>query len=234
MLRKISIKIHLAAFFFFSIFNLIASDTDEISGSGDIFEKLGAVIDGHDIFQDSENKTVTLTELSHNKDVIVFSLNYFQCKDICSFQFKDMKEKIATLDSELLAKVLFLSISFDSRDKFKEAKAKEEIFNKEKKLPWKFLVGPESSIQKLSKSVNFFYKYEKEQDVFAHGAGLFFLSSPGLKFKRYLYGIINKPEDIRKAIYDTSSSSIGPIFDRMKLFIQKTFQAEYGRYKNRF
>lgn len=236
MLRKKLTHFTLTTFFFsLATLSLIAEDNNDLSGTQEIFKKLGTVIDGKITLTDSDNKSVSLHELSEGKKVIVFSLNYFKCKDICSFQLKDMKEKIPTLGSDILDKTLFLSISFDFRDTYQDAKIKEDIFNKDKKLPWKFLVGSsENSIQKLSQAINFYYNYDKEEDVFAHGAGLFFLSCPDLTFKRYLYGIIYKPEDLRKAIYDTSHSSIGSFFDRMKLFMKKTFQKEYGRYKDRF
>src|SRR4029079_15603994 len=65
--------------------------------------------------------------------------------------------------------------------------------------------------------VGFGYRYDKDQDQYAHSAAKIVLTPDG-KVSRYLFGIQFENKDLRLALTEAGGGRIGTLVDRLLLF----------------
>jgi protein SCO1/2 len=65
--------------------------------------------------------------------------------------------------------------------------------------------------------VGFKYRYDADQDQFAHASGVVVLTPEG-RISRYLFGVDYAPRDLRLALVEASRKKIGSIVDQLLLF----------------
>ena len=79
-----------------------------------------------------------------------------------------------------------------------------------------FNVAKEEEVKRLAQALGFNYFYDKRTQQYAHGAGVFFLSSQG-QLSRTLFGISFNPSDIKLALSDAANGKIGSFIDQIIL-----------------
>jgi protein SCO1/2 len=113
-----------------------------------------------------------------------------------------------------------LTISFDEKDKPEVAsnKKKNYLTLLDKNFPhdsWRFFVGDERNIKRLTESVGF--KFKKNGIDFDHPACLVAISPDG-RIVRYLYGTTFLPSDVAMAIKEAKEGKTGPTISKVLKF----------------
>jgi protein SCO1/2 len=91
-----------------------------------------------------------------------------------------------------------------------------------------FLVGPQASIDALTRAVGFRYVYDQDRDEFAHPAGMVILTPSG-KVSRYLFGIDFPPRDVRLGLLESREEKVGSVVDQLLLYCYH-YDPAIGRY----
>jgi len=181
-----------------------------------IDEKLGDYVPLDLVFYDETGKKVTLKEIANNKPVIL-SLVYFRCPGICSPLMNGLADVINDMKLKAGKDFTVITVSFDPKENYKLASDKKRNYFNTFKIPasedgWRFLTGEEDNINKITKSVGFYYKEEDGQYV--HAAAIYVLSPEG-KISRYLYGIKFLPLDAELAVFEASQGKVGTTVNKV-------------------
>jgi protein SCO1/2 len=179
-------------------------------------EKLGETIPLDLTFNDEAGNAVRLGEVITKPTVL--TLVYFRCPSICSPLMHEVAATVDKLDLTPGIDYDLLTVSFDAREGPELARnAKNNLLDEmETKVPpdsWRFLTGTAEHIAKLTKSVGFRFKKEKED--FMHAATVIFLSKEG-KIVRYLGGLKLLPADMKMAIIDAAEGHPRSIMQKIQ------------------
>ena len=197
-----------------------------------IEQRLNAQVPGDLVFRDETGKPVKLGDY-FGKRPLILSLVYFRCPMLCS-------EVLAGVEGSLKA-VAFnpgkdfdvLTVSFDPKDTPESASEKKAEMLKRYKRDgaagaWRFLTGPQESIDALTKAVGFQYQYDQSTDQFAHTTGLMILTPEG-KVAQYYYGVEFPPRDVRLGLIQASQNKIGSLADQVLLYCYH-YDPKTGKY----
>ena len=114
-----------------------------------------------------------------------------------------------------------VTVSFDPRDTPELARKKKanylEMYGKPAGDGWHFLTDYNENVKKLADQVGFHYKWDQEQEQFAHTAAIMFLTPDG-RVSRYLYGIKFSPRDVRLALTEAGEGKMGSTVDKLLLY----------------
>jgi len=195
---------------------------DELKGIG-ITEHLGDQVFLDDYtFKDETGKDVKLAEYFHPGRPVLLTLVYYACPNLCNFLLNGLVKSLKTLDWTPGQKFEIVTLSINPKEKPPLAEKKKAAYlesygRKGAGAGWHFLTGDEGQVRKLADQVGFGYRYEPQDDQYAHSAAMFVLTPEG-KISRYLYGIEFKNTDLRLSFLEASNGKIGTIMDRILLF----------------
>ncbi len=196
-----------------------------------IEERLGEKLDLNMSFTDQDGKPIKLGDLLKDEKPLLLSLNYYRCKTLCGVQLENLAKTIKDLKWPIGKDFHMATISFDKTDTPELAKSKQtEYLEKVGDLDgkWNFLIGSQLNIDKITKSIGFYYNYIPDKNEFAHTAAIFIISPDGT-ISRYLYGIDYKVKDVKFALMDAANGKIGSTTDRFLLFCCN-YDPSLGRY----
>jgi protein SCO1/2 len=166
---------------------------------------------------------------------------YFGCPRLCNLALNGLGDVLQKMSQKPGKAYRVLAISIDEREGVSNAFDKRAVYLKS----WNFKPDEEESVifhvasasesKRLADSLGFQYFYDKRDDQFAHGAGIFFLSSsPDKKglLARTLFGIEFKPNDVKLALSEASLGKFGSFLDRVILscFHYEPDSQRYGIY----
>jgi protein SCO1/2 len=184
-----------------------------------IEERLGALVDPELTFTDHTGKSVKLGDYLDQDVPVLLTLNYYRCKMLCSLQLNAVVEGLRGLEWKPGQNFRMVTVSIDPRESWELARDKRASYLKSLdrgEVDWSYLVGEEPQIQQLARTVGFSYRYDEEQDQYAHGAAIFFLSPEG-KVSRYLYGIDYPSQSLKFALMEAADGRIGSTVDKVLL-----------------
>jgi len=190
----------------------------QLEGVG-LTERLDTFVDKSTPLIDHEGRGVTLGDYLRDGKPVLLTLNYYRCTSLCNLQLNALTEGLRGLGWKPGEQFRILTISIDHREQPDLAKGKRASYLSllgRGEVDWTFLVGSEASVRKIADEVGYGFKYDKEQDQFAHPAVLTFLS-PGGKISRYLYGVEYAPRDLKFALMEASEGRVGSTADRIIL-----------------
>lgn len=175
-----------------------------------IVEKLGDNVPVDLTFQDETGKEVTIKEVLQKPTIL--ALVYFRCPGICTPLLNGLRQVLDKVALEAGKDFQILTVSFNPEETSAMAaeKKKNYLSQLKRKIPessWRFLVGKEENVKKLTDSVGFYY--QKEGREYKHAATLTILSPSG-KITRYLYGVGFLPFDLKMALMEASEGKVGP------------------------
>lgn len=191
------------------------------AGTLGIQEKLGESVDINLTFLDEKGNRVTLKKLMNGKPTIL-TLNYFRCAGICTPQLNELAKVIGRLDlaENRDYKVVTISFAEDEPTDLAAAKRKNMISSIPRDYvadAWRFVIGENNSSRVLSKQVGFVFE-KTVTDLgkvdYIHGAALIILSPEG-KITRYLNGVEQLPFDVKMALTEASTGTVGPTVAKM-------------------
>lgn len=184
-----------------------------------ITEKLGAQVNLDLPFVDHQGRAVRLRDYLDGSRPVILTLNYYECPSLCSLQLNGFVEGLKAFEWAPGTHYRIVTVSIDARETAELAAGKRASYLKalgRGDVDWSFLTGTTESIRALADTVGFGFNYVKEEDQFAHAAGIMFLSPEGV-VARYLYGIEYRPMDLRFALMETAAGRVGSVVDRLLL-----------------
>jgi protein SCO1 len=176
-------------------------------------EKLGARIPPDLTFTDQDGKTVRLGDYFSGGPVIL-TLNYYSCPMLCPVLFRNLAAEITAIKGLSPEKdYRIVTVSIDPEETLARTKAKAvetwrmipEIRDPSKR--WPFLMGAEGPITELARATGLRYT-RLGKNNFAHPSILVILTPQG-KVARYLYGIEQRPSDLKLALVEAAGGKIG-------------------------
>jgi protein SCO1 len=194
-------------------------------------EKLGQQVDRSATFRDQQGRVVTLQHYLSGKEPVLLTLNYYRCKMLCSLQLNALITGLRGLEWTAGKNFRIVTVSIDHREEPTLAREKRASYLRSLgrgEVDWSFLTGSSENIRRLTDSVGFHYRYDADQDQYAHPATIIFLSPEG-KVSRYLYGLEYASRDLKLALLEASEGRVGSTVDRLILSCFH-YDATAGRY----
>ena len=221
---KLFVLLIVASLFFASTNQVIAQSgslPSSLNGVG-LEEKLGEIIPLSTLFLDEQGQSVLLSEFFDGEIPVILNFVYHDCPMLCSIVLESFTETIKQIPWTPGDEFKVLTISFSSIETPEMASAvKERIILKLGKpdaaAGWHFLTGSQESIDALTASVGFQFKWIESTQEFAHPSALIFMSGEGL-ITRYINGINYPSADVRRAIVEASQGQVGSPLDQVLLY----------------
>jgi protein SCO1/2 len=188
------------------------------------------------VFQNESGETVRLGDLIGDRPVIL-NLVYFDCPLLCNQVLDGLVRSLNVLNDYTVGQAFdVISVSINPEDSPQSALAKESAVMRayhfsgdEARGGWHFLTTEDqAAIDTLAESVGFSYSYNPQSKLFAHAAGLVFLTPEG-RVSRYVYGISYPARDLRLALTDASEGTIGGVAEQA-LLLCYVYDPESGSY----
>ncbi|MEL7371745.1 MAG: SCO family protein, partial [Myxococcota bacterium] len=193
----------------------------DLEGVG-VTEKLGSVVPKNLVFTDSTGQTVRFGSLFDGEKPTLLTLNYSDCPMLCNLQLNVLVEGLAEMQWNLGDEYQVITVSLDPTEKVERAAAtKTRYLNqyREDADPdgWRFMVGDEASIRKLTDSVGFGFQYSDERQEYLHQAAVMVLTPTGM-VSRYLYGLTYSPQTVRLSMAEASEGKQVSTLDAIVLY----------------
>jgi len=185
-----------------------------------ISQKMGAQVPLNLHFVDESGRDVELAKY-FGKPVIL-ALVYYQCPSLCNMVLNGVVRSIKGLQMTAGNEYQVVAVSFDPRETPQMAAAKKQSYLNEYKRAggeqgWHFLTGQEMSSKALADAVGFRYVYDAMTNQYAHSSAIMVLTPDG-HIARYFYGIDYPAHNVRLALVEASSGSIGTPTDQVLLY----------------
>lgn len=196
---------------------------EELVGVG-IEEKRGDTLDLSLEVTDETGKKVTLGSFFDGKHPVILSPIYFSCPGLCNFHLNGLIDALKLMDKEWTVGTRYqvLALSFDSKETPDLAATKKQTYMKlydreGSEAGWHFLTADEETIQKITQSVGFGFKWDEKSKEWAHASAAIILTPKGV-ISRYLPGIVFNPQDIKLSLTEASEGKIGTFVDHLVLY----------------
>lgn len=190
----------------------------ELHGST-ITEHLGAAVDPNLVFTDYQGNQVRLGSFFGDGKPVILTLNYYGCKMLCTIQLNGLVEGLKELDWTPGDQFRIVTVSINPDDTVQLAHDKRQSYLDaygRGDVDWTFLVAQEDQVRKLAEQVGFGYRYDAEQDQYAHTAVITLLT-PEATVARYIYGIQYSGRDLKFGLIDAAQGRVGSTVDRVIL-----------------
>ncbi|MEW4567130.1 SCO family protein [Tautonia sp. JC769] len=187
-------------------------------------------------FVTESGENVRLGDLIGDRPVIL-NLVYFDCPLLCNQVLDGLVRSLNVLNDYTVGQAFdVISVSINPDDTPQSALSKEAAVMRayhfagdEARSGWHFLTTrDQSAIDALAESVGFSYSYNPESKLYAHAAGLVFLTPDG-RVSRYVYGISYPARNLRLALSDASEGTIGGVVEQA-LLLCYVYDPESGSY----
>lgn len=168
---------------------------------------------------DEDGKDVMLSDYFKEEDTrpkIVVML-YFGCPRLCSLVLNGAVDALTKIAPRPGKDYQIIAVSIDEREMHQLASQKASVYREalgikdDDKSALVFHIAKAKESARLAEHLGFNFFYDKRDDQFAHGAGLFFLSHKGL-LVRTLFGIQFSPNDMKLALSEASEGRVGTTF----------------------
>jgi protein SCO1/2 len=183
-------------------------------------------------FTDDLGRSVHLGDYFGRKPIIL-NLVYFTCPMLCGEVLSGLENSLRMMKFDVGKEFDVITVSFDPHDTPEAAAKKKADFLGRYNRPgadqgWHFLVGPQNSIDALTKAAGFDYEYDPKTKQFAHTAAILILTPEG-KIAQYYYGIEYPPKDLRLGLVEAGAGKIGNVVDALLLYCYH-YDPEQGKY----
>ncbi|MEJ2189945.1 MAG: SCO family protein [Acidobacteriota bacterium] len=173
-------------------------------------------------FRDEKGDTVTLGQFFDGERPVILTLNYYRCPMLCGLMLNGMVDGLEQMQWTAGDEFEIVTVSINPLETPALAREKKQNYLKRYDRPsaasgWHFLTGNEPEIQRLAETVGFSYKYDPEQQQYAHPA-VMFVCTPDGHVSRYLYGIEYPPKRLKLALLEASEGEIGSTLDQIVLY----------------
>ncbi|HVN03055.1 MAG TPA: SCO family protein [Bryobacteraceae bacterium] len=185
-------------------------------------QKLNQQVPLNLVFHDEFGRSQPLLTYFSGQKPVILALVYYTCPMLCNMILDGVASSLRVISLDPGKDFEVVAVSFDPRDTPETAAAKRTSILQRYRRPgtdngWHFLTGDQASIQALTSSVGFRYKYDAKTGQFAHASAIMILTPQG-KLSRYFYGVEYSPRDLRLGLVEASQEKIGNPVDQILLF----------------
>jgi protein SCO1/2 len=193
----------------------------ELEGVG-VTEHLNAQVPREALFRDHNGREVRIGQYFDGRRPVVLNLAYHRCPMLCSMVLNALMRTLTRTIWNVGDQFDVITLSIDPRDTFEVAGQKRERVLRAYNRPtaqrgWHFLQGSESQIRRVTETVGFQYRFDPQQDQYAHAAVTILLTPDG-KVARYLYGLEYSPNDMRVGLLEASQGRSISTAERLILY----------------
>jgi protein SCO1 len=183
-------------------------------------------------FVDERGRAVRLGQFFIGKPVVLV-LDYLRCKTLCGLTLGSLVSGLDALPLDAGRDFQVVVISIDPRDKpadiaTAEAKYLSAYHHREGDRGWHFLAGSQPSVQGVSETIGFPYRYDPALDQYIHPAG-FVVAAPDGTISRYMLGVEMEPGDLPIALADAAEERTVSLVTRLLLLCHGA-TPQLGRY----
>ena len=179
----------------------------------EVREKLGQTVDLDLEFIDESGYPKPLRSYFSSGRPVILDLVYYSCPMLCNLVLNGQTQTLRTSEWTPGKEYEIVTISIDPTEHFDLARKKKAamLASYGRQAPgWHFLTDHQGNVKKLAAQVGFGYRFDEQQQQYAHSAVVMVLTPQG-KVSRYLYGIL-KPEkmrDVRFALVEAAQEKFG-------------------------
>ncbi len=179
----------------------------------EVTEKLGQTVDLDLEFTDESGYPKKLRSYFASGRPVILDLVYYRCPMLCNLVLNGQTQTLRSSDWTPGKEYEVVTISIDPTETFDLAQKKKAatLASYGREAPgWHFLTDHQGNVKKLAEQVGFGYRFDEDQQQYAHSAVVMVLTPQG-KVSRYLYGIL-KPEkmrDVRFALVEAAQEKFG-------------------------
>jgi protein SCO1/2 len=193
----------------------------ELEGVG-VTEHLNAQVPREAFFRDHTGREVRIGQYFDGRRPVVLNLAYHRCPMLCSMVLNALMRTLTRTIWNVGDQFDVITLSIDPRDTFEVAGQKRTrvlgAYNRPTaQRGWHFLQGSESQIRRVTETVGFQYRFDPQQDQYAHAAVTILLTPDG-KVARYLYGLEYSPNDLRVGLLEASQGRSISTAERLILY----------------
>lgn len=185
-----------------------------------VTERLGAAVNPNTLLTDHTGRQVRLGQYFGDGKPVLLTLNYYGCAMLCSIQLNGLVAGLQALDWTAGEEFRIVTVSIDPDDDARLAAEKRQAYldsyGRGQDVDWQFLVGDEAQVRALADAVGFAYRYDAEQDQYAHAAAIMLLA-PDATVARYLYGIQYSARDLKFGLMEAAAGRVGSATERLLL-----------------
>ena len=208
--------------------NYRAEETPHELKSIKIKEYIGQFIDLDLDFLNEEGQSRSLASYFQDQPILM-TVVYYNCPSLCNFHLNGLFKGLNALKWKSYQ---FVIVSMDPTESSDLAKEKKRNYLKEfqnlKSEQVHFLTSSKKSIEKLTDSLGFVFRWDEETQQFAHSPVAYSLSPKGL-ISRYLYGVEFLPQTLKLALLEARRGKTGNMIDRILLFCYR-FNPKENKY----
>ncbi|MEY2747377.1 MAG: hypothetical protein RL112_2419 [Planctomycetota bacterium] len=197
-------------------------------------QRLDAQVPLDATFKDESGRDIALGELfGRSERPVVLTMVYYECPMLCTQVLNGFVKTLRVLGMEVGEDFDIVTVSIDPGETSGLAAAKKEAYiagleGGKVAEGWRWLVGPQSSIDALADSVGFRYWYDAEIDEYAHAGGIVVLTPEG-RVSRYFFDVEFAMRDLRLALVEASAGKIGSLTDKVMLLCYH-YDPKTGKY----
>lgn len=182
-------------------------------------EHLGAAIDLDLQFIAENGYPVALRDFFHKGKPVILDLIYYSCPMLCNLILNGQAQVMREIPWNPGDQYEVVTISIDPNESFDLARRKKESYIESlgKPATWHFLCDKDDNSKKLAEQIGYHYRYDPQQEQFAHPAAIFVLTPEG-KIARYLYGARFRQMDVRFALAEASEGRTTMTIEKILLF----------------
>jgi protein SCO1/2 len=186
-----------------------------------IEQRLGSSVPLDALLLDEAGRPVRLGQYFGTRPVVLV-LAYYNCPMLCTQVLNGTVAAMRSISFDAGREYEVVTVSFDPRDKPRDAAAKKVPYVKEYGRPgaaagWHFLTGSTASIERITDAVGFHYKWDESRGQYAHASAIYVLTPDG-RLSRYFFGIEYAPRDLRLGLVEASNRKIGSPVDEILLY----------------
>jgi protein SCO1 len=195
-------------------------------------QKLGTQVSLDLRFRDESDRETPLGAFFGKRPVIL-ALVYYRCPLLCNQVLSGLTRSLKPLSQSAGRDFEVVAVSFNPDESSGLASQKKKAYLDLYDRPgreggWHFLVGDESPIGELCRTVGFRYQYNPQTRLYAHASGIVILTPEG-RIARYFYGIEYPSKELRNELKRAASGRIGSPIAHLLLFCYD-YDAATGKY----
>ncbi|MDX1630275.1 MAG: SCO family protein [Thermoanaerobaculia bacterium] len=209
-----------------------ASERPFYLGEAGIEQQIGERIPLDLELVDETGETVRLGEYFGDEPVILAPV-YYECPMLCTLILEGLVKSLKALTFGAREDYELVVFSFDPSETPTQAMERKQraldLFDREGAGEgWHFLVGDETSVERLTDAIGFRSEFDEERGEFIHAATILILQPDGT-ISRYFYGVDYPPKNLRLGLVEASQGEIGNPIDQVLLYCYR-YNPETGKY----
>lgn len=186
-------------------------------------------------FTDQHGRSVRLGDLLGDQPTLLVPL-YYRCPNVCGAALSTLFSQLANQPYRLGRDFQLIAFSFDPRED--SHAAREELAKLSQRWPslatepgLYLLTGDAATSQALARSLGFAYRFDEQQQQYAHSSAVAVLTGDG-RLSRWLYGLGYQASDVRLALTEAGQGKLGA-FKEQLLLLCYHYDPQSGTYSSR-